>query len=191
RPGGRALEETRHRPRPGRPRIVGAPPWPVLDATPGASSTPPNSSPRYVSAVFTPPAPPTDVLGPADEDARVAALDRYLLALGPTADPQAERAIALADLVRTDRTVRRVDGLARAEGLSPRSLQRLFASYVGVGPKWVILRYRIHEALERAESDPQVDWAALAAELGYSDQAHLIRDFTATVGVPPTAFAPR
>ncbi|MFD0341619.1 DUF6597 domain-containing transcriptional factor [Streptomyces sp. NPDC127117] len=140
--------------------------------------------------VFTPSAPPSDVLGPADEDARVAALDRYLLALGPAADPQAERAMALADLVRTDRTVRRVGRLARAEGLSPRSLQRLFASYVGVGPKWVILRYRIHEALERAESDPQVDWAALAAELGYSDQAHLIRDFTTTVGVPPTAFAP-
>ncbi|MET9656457.1 helix-turn-helix domain-containing protein [Streptomyces sp. NPDC006510] len=140
--------------------------------------------------VFTPPAPPSDVLGPADEDARVAALDTYLLALGPEPDPQAERAMALVDLVRTDRTVRRVDELARIEGLSSRSLQRLFAAYVGVGPKWVILRYRIHEALERAEADPQVDWAALAAELGYSDQAHLIRDFTATVGVPPTAFAP-
>ncbi|MFI5768735.1 DUF6597 domain-containing transcriptional factor [Streptomyces sp. NPDC051658] len=140
--------------------------------------------------VFAPPAPPSDVLGPADEDARVAALDTYLLALGPEPDPQAERAMALVDLVRTDRTVRRVDELARAEGLSSRSLQRLFAAYVGVGPKWVILRYRIHEALERAESDRQVDWAALAVELGYSDQAHLIRDFTATVGVPPTAFAP-
>lgn len=61
----------------------------------------------------------------------------------------------------------------------------------GVGPKWVILRYRIHEALERAGSDPAVDWARLAADLGYSDQAHLVRDFTATVGAPPTAFAPR
>ncbi|MFF1646130.1 DUF6597 domain-containing transcriptional factor [Streptomyces sp. NPDC058240] len=140
--------------------------------------------------VFAPPAPPSDVLGPADEDARVAALDTYLLALGPEPDPQAERAMALVDLVRTDRTVRRVGELARAEGLSSRSLQRLFATYVGVGPKWVILRYRIHEALERAESDRQVDWAGLAVELGYSDQAHLIRDFTATVGVPPTAFAP-
>lgn len=132
---------------------------------------------------------PSTVLDPVDEDARVAALDAYLLALGPEPDPLADRAMALVDLVRTDRTVRRVDRLARAEGLSPRSLQRLFAAYVGVGPKWVILRYRIHEALERAESDPEVDWAALAAELGYSDQAHLVRDFTATVGVPPTAFA--
>ncbi|MGW1409583.1 AraC family transcriptional regulator [Streptomyces sp. NPDC002403] len=140
--------------------------------------------------VFAPPAPPSDVLGPADEDARVAALDAYLLALAPEPDPQAERAMALVDLVRTDRTVRRVGELARMEGVSSRSLQRLFATYVGVGPKWVILRYRIHEALERAESDRQVDWAALAAELGYSDQAHLTRDFTATVGVPPTAFAP-
>ncbi len=59
-----------------------------------------------------------------------------------------------------------------------------------MGPKWVILRYRIHEALERAESDPAVEWARLAADLGYSDQARLVRDFTATVGVPPTAFAP-
>ncbi|MCX4787467.1 MULTISPECIES: helix-turn-helix domain-containing protein [unclassified Streptomyces] len=140
--------------------------------------------------VFTPPAPPSDVLDPVDEDARVAALDAYLLALGPEPDPQAERAMALADLIRTDRTVRRVDELARVEGLSSRSLQRLFATYVGVGPKWVILRYRIHEALERAASDPEVDWAALAVELGYSDQAHLVRDFTATVGVPPTSFAP-
>ncbi|SFY37382.1 helix-turn-helix domain-containing protein [Streptomyces atratus] len=141
--------------------------------------------------VFASPAPPSDVLGPADEDARVAALDAYLLALASGPDPQAERAMALVDLVRTDRTVRRVGELARMEGVSSRSLQRLFATYVGVGPKWVILRYRIHEALERAESDRQVDWAALAAELGYSDQAHLTRDFTATVGVPPTAFAPR
>ncbi|MER8087895.1 DUF6597 domain-containing transcriptional factor [Streptomyces sp. NPDC058316] len=141
------------------------------------------------SASSAPATSPSTVLDPVDEDARVAALDTYLLALGPEPDPLADRAMALVDLVRTDRTVRRVDRLARAEGLSPRSLQRLFAAYVGVGPKWVILRYRIHEALERAESDPEVDWAALAAELGYSDQAHLVRDFTATVGVPPTAFA--
>jgi AraC-like DNA-binding protein len=131
------------------------------------------------------------VLDPAQEDARVAALDAYLLALAPEPDPQAERAMALVERVRTDRTVRRVDELARTEGLSARSLQRLFATYVGVGPKWVILRYRIHEALERAESDPEVDWAELAADLGYSDQAHLTRDFTSTIGAPPTALVNR
>jgi AraC-like DNA-binding protein len=132
---------------------------------------------------------PATILAPADEDARVAALDAFLLALGPRPDPQAELATALVDRIRTDRTIRRVGDFARAEGVSVRLLQRLFAGYVGVGPKWVILRYRIHEALERAETERAVDWAALAADLGYADQAHLVRDFTATVGVPPAAYA--
>lgn len=104
-------------------------------------------------------------------------------------DPQARLATELAALARTDRSLLRVDALARAGGLSVRSLQRLFSAYVGVGPKWVILRHRIHEALQRAGTDPEPDRAELAADLGYSDQAHLVRDFTATVGVPPTAFA--
>ncbi|MFI8521325.1 DUF6597 domain-containing transcriptional factor [Streptomyces sp. NPDC085481] len=135
----------------------------------------------------------TGVLSPEDDHERVAALDAFLLAHGPDPGhvPAAAEAMALVGQVRTDRTMRRVSALARSAGLSPRSLQRLFAAQVGVGPKWVILRYRIHEALERAESSPgdPPDWARLAAELGYSDQAHLVRDFTATVGVPPTAYA--
>ncbi|MEU7015391.1 helix-turn-helix domain-containing protein [Streptomyces sp. NPDC046385] len=138
------------------------------------------------------PAEAPGILSPAEDTARVAALDAFLLARGPDPDPAADQAMALVDLVRTDRAMRRVSVLAHEAGLSPRSLQRLFATYVGVGPKWVILRYRIHEALEHARAAPPAgtpDWSRLAAELGYSDQAHLVRDFTATVGVPPTAYA--
>ncbi|MGB8944654.1 MAG: helix-turn-helix domain-containing protein [Streptomyces sp.] len=131
------------------------------------------------------------VLSPDEEHARVAALDAFLLGLGPAPDPQADLAMALAERIRTDRGIRRVGEFAEAEGLSVRALQRLFSAYVGVGPKWLILRHRIHEALERAETDREVDWAALATTLGYADQAHLIRDFTTTVGVPPTAYAPQ
>ncbi|MDX3126952.1 helix-turn-helix domain-containing protein, partial [Streptomyces scabiei] len=132
---------------------------------------------------------PAPVLDPDDEDTRVAALDTFLTGLAPDPDPQADLAMALVTRIRADRTIRRVADFARAEGVSVRVLQRLFSAYVGVGPKWVILRYRIHEALERAETDRAVDWAALAADLGYADQAHLVRDFTATVGVPPRAYA--
>ncbi|MFJ7959772.1 DUF6597 domain-containing transcriptional factor [Streptomyces sp. NPDC096319] len=133
--------------------------------------------------------PAAAVLSPDEDHARVAALDAFLLARGPAPDPAAEQAMELVDLIRSDRSVRAVSRLSAASGLSARSLQRLFAGHVGVGPKWVILRYRIHEALERAEAAGAPDWAGLAAELGYSDQAHLVRDFTATIGVPPTAYA--
>ncbi|MFF7766866.1 DUF6597 domain-containing transcriptional factor [Streptomyces massasporeus] len=129
------------------------------------------------------------IVTPAGDRARVAALDAFLLSLPHAPDPQADLAIDLVRHIRADRTVRRVGDFARSEGLSVRALQRLFATCVGVSPKWVILRYRIHEALEQAGTRDDVDWAALAADLGYADQAHLVRDFTATVGVPPTAYA--
>ncbi|MFJ7419919.1 DUF6597 domain-containing transcriptional factor [Streptomyces uncialis] len=137
---------------------------------------------------------PDAFLAPDDDHARVAALDAFLLGLGPhgegpAPDPRADLATALADHVRLDRSLRRVTDLAREAGLTVRAVQRLFAAYVGVGPKWIILRHRVHEVLEHAENDRAVDWAALAADLGYADQAHLIRDFTATVGVPPAAYS--
>jgi len=132
---------------------------------------------------------PSRILDPAGEDERVAALDTFLLSLSPSPDPAAERAMELAHRVRTDRSVLRVERLAADAGLSVRTLQRLFATYVGVTPKWTILRYRVHEAMERATAHPGTDWSRLAAELGYSDQAHLIRDFTAAVGVTPSVYA--
>jgi AraC-like DNA-binding protein len=65
----------------------------------------------------------------------------------------------------------------------------LFADYVGVSPKWVMRRARLHEAASRADSGEVVDWAQLAFDLGYADQAHLTRDFTDTIGVPPAQYA--
>jgi AraC-like DNA-binding protein len=60
---------------------------------------------------------------------------------------------------------------------------------VGVSPKWVIQRYRLHEAAERLTADPSIAQSALASDLGYSDQAHFIRDFKSLVGTSPAAYA--
>jgi AraC-like DNA-binding protein len=72
--------------------------------------------------------------------------------------------------------------------LSKRPLQQLFNEYVGVGPKWVINRYRLHEVIERMAAQGPVSWTELALELGYFDQAHFIRDFKALVGCSPAAY---
>ncbi|MEU4333316.1 AraC family transcriptional regulator [Micromonospora lupini] len=119
---------------------------------------------------------------------RCRALDAALTAWAPDRDPAAEEAVRLAESIRADRTVLRVDDFAARHDVPVRRLQRLFTEYVGVGPKWVIRRYRLQEAVERAAGAP-LDWAGLAANLGYSDQAHLVRDFTAVAGVSPAAYA--
>ncbi len=81
--------------------------------------------------------------------------------------------------------------LAGRCGTSVRRVQRLFAEHVGVGPKWVIRRYRLHEITERLADGVDIDWAVLAADLGYADQPHLSRDFRKIFGEPPTSYAQR
>jgi AraC-like DNA-binding protein len=125
----------------------------------------------------------------ADDDAEM--IDRataLLIAVLPAVDPMVDQAAGLVALITEDQTLRRVDQLASVSGLTVRGLQRLFAEYVGVSPKWVMRRARLHEAALRADSGDPVDWGQLAAYLGYADQAHLTRDFTATLGVSPTRY---
>ncbi|MFI6443460.1 DUF6597 domain-containing transcriptional factor [Kitasatospora sp. NPDC050543] len=145
--------------------------------------------------------PAAEVLGPAvdevgravlaadDDGAIVRPVDAFLLSLLPAPDPIAEQIAVMVERIAAEPELVRVDQVADRFGISVRRLQRLFAEYVGASPKWVLRRSRLHEAATRADSGDGVDWAALAAELGYADQAHLTRDFTAVVGEPPTRYA--
>ncbi|MFG1807149.1 DUF6597 domain-containing transcriptional factor [Streptomyces sp. NPDC049040] len=129
-----------------------------------------------------------------DDLAQMAALaDRFLLGLLPALprDPQVAEVAALVEAITARPQLFRVDELARELGIPVRRLQRLFAEYVGASPKWVLRRARLHEAAARADAGTGIDWAALAADLGYADQAHLTRDFTAAVGAPPGRYAAR
>jgi AraC-like DNA-binding protein len=120
-------------------------------------------------------------------------VDRFLLGLLPALppDPQVAEVAALVETITASPQLFRVDELARELDLPVRRLQRLFAEYVGASPKWVLRRARLHEAATRADEGAGIDWAALAADLGYADQAHLTRDFTAAVGAPPARYAGR
>jgi AraC-like DNA-binding protein len=124
-------------------------------------------------------------------EAMSAVADRHLLAHLPPPDPQVARLAALVAQVAADPAMLSVQALANRAGLSVRSLQRLFDRYVGASPKWVINRYRLHEAIARVQEGRVVDWAELALSLGYFDQAHFIGDFPRRVGRPPGEYARR
>jgi AraC-like DNA-binding protein len=111
-------------------------------------------------------------------------VEELLRAHRPPPDATAESVADLVERIAGEPELTRVDSVAALYGTSVRGLQRLFAEYVGVGPKWVIRRYRLHEITERLAAGGPVDWAGLAAELGYADQAHLVRDFRSMVGDP-------
>jgi AraC-like DNA-binding protein len=127
-----------------------------------------------------------DAAGP---DGAPALVDHFLAERVPTEVQPGEGVSDLIEKVAADPALLRVEDLADRAGVSPRQLQRRFAEHVGVSPKWVIRRYRLYEAAERAARGTDVRWADLAAELGFSDQAHLTREFTRALGMPPDRYA--
>ena len=130
----------------------------------------------------------------ADPEAWVARLGDWVLARSPRPDPVAREVGCLVAMIEADRSLRRVDDLAAASGIGVRTLQRLFREYVGASPKWVIRRRRLldaAEAIHAGDAGDEVGWAELAQSLGYADQSHLVRDFTAAVGEPPAAYTRR
>lgn len=126
-----------------------------------------------------------------DKDhSRATAVEAILRTAAPRPDARAGEAGKLVRLIRDDVSIRRVEDILHRTGGTKRALQRLFEHYIGASPKWVIQRYRLHEAAERLKAGG-VSGSRLALELGYADQAHFIRDFKAIVGVSPGAYARR
>jgi AraC-like DNA-binding protein len=121
-------------------------------------------------------------------EGRCAAAERFLLSRVRRLSNRAEQLRDLVERVAISRELLRSEQLAIALGSDSRSLQRLFRRYVGASPKWVIQRYRLHEAAERLKASCCVDLAELALELGYADQSHFTRDFTKLIGRTPASF---
>jgi AraC-like DNA-binding protein len=144
--------------------------------------------------------PVPDCLGGAVGQALVANIDREGLEAASAAmeerlapyvdldDPALELIEAVIRSMRDMPPDIKVEAIARAHHLAPRTLQRLFRRYVGVGPKWVLRRLRIHQAVELLTLSPTTPWTRLALDLGYYDHAHFIRDFRLVVGRSPAEY---
>lgn len=128
------------------------------------------------------------VLGADDDAGMVAAAETLLMRVLPPPDPQVERIHAILQVLQQDLRLTQVRDLAERAGMSERTLQQLFSNHVGVTPKWVICRYRLHEAADKLAGGEPVDLAGLAQSLGYFDQAHFTRDFRKLVGKAPAEY---
>jgi AraC-like DNA-binding protein len=146
-------------------------------------------------------APLDDVWGRAGRDlcgellgarSRADVMDHLARALALRASPAFET--ASGQLAR--RAVRlleegevRVESVADRLGVTARHLRRAFTENVGIGPKDFARTVRLQRALRLAATSG--DWARIAADAGYYDQAHLIAEFRQLVGRTPGALFKR
>jgi AraC-like DNA-binding protein len=85
----------------------------------------------------------------------------------------------------------RIAALASDIGWSRKHLVDRFRSELGLAPKPIARMMRFHHASRLARGGACSGWAGIAAESGYADQAHLVREFSTLAGETPTAWARR
>jgi AraC-like DNA-binding protein len=111
-----------------------------------------------------------------------------LAALDPDPDLRYDELLGIVADMLGDRSLLTVKEVGRRHGMTARTLQRLFLHFIGVGPKWVLARYRMHDVVTDLDDGYGGTLTDLAQRYGWYDQAHFIRDFVALVGVPPRAY---
>jgi AraC-like DNA-binding protein len=110
-------------------------------------------------------------------------------------------ALALAlHQIDTARGRLHIESLARSVGASRQHLARMFDAHVGLRPKFVARVARLRHAMAIATRSNQIaaarsprrrpllSWSAVAADVGYADQSHMVADFVALTGSSPAAW---
>lgn len=81
-----------------------------------------------------------------------------------------------------------VRALARQLRTTERTIERRVQERVGLSPIMLKRVLRFRRAFQWLDRAPRGDWTGIAANAGYFDQAHLIRDFRQFAGAPPGTF---
>lgn len=158
----------------------GAPAWQLTDAPPLTLADAFGADGAVLAEVIA--------RGGRTVEAHVGAVETFLLRRLPEPDSNVATLHRMIAALLAEPAGLRAADLAERYGMSQRTLQRLFRRYVGVGPKWVLQRYRVHQAAELLADGEHDDWAAMAVDLGYFDQAHFVNDFRAVVGTTPAQY---
>ena len=104
--------------------------------------------------------------------------------------PSWRRRFALVDEFLLDR-LERGPRPSPEVGWSHKHLIARFSQQVGLRPKTAARLVRLNRVWRRLDERRPLDWGQVAADAGYADQAHLIRDFHQFTGTTPTQFQAR
>jgi len=119
---------------------------------------------------------------------RFALVDSFLLERldqGPRPSPEVSHALTVLEETRGQQPIGQ---LAAETGWSHKHLITRFKRQVGMTPKTAARLIRF-ETVRRRLTGGSLGWARIAAEAGYADQSHLVREFRQFSGLTPTAFA--
>lgn len=121
----------------------------------------------------------------ADPIERVRAIERVLRRRLGSRRPADETVSRAVTAILHSRGRASIDDIARAAGTSGRNLERRFTPRIGLTPKMFSRVIRFRRVMTSIRNGRPTSWSRLAADAGYYDQSHLIREFKAFSGLTP------
>ncbi|GFE83845.1 AraC family transcriptional regulator [Steroidobacter agaridevorans] len=112
-------------------------------------------------------------------------LDQILLEVLRHTPPVRSYIDGVVQHIETHRGHLRIDDVAARFGKSRRQMERVFLQTVGVPLKFFCMISRLRHAADLIVHPASRSLTAAAHDAGYSDQAHMTRDFTRLAGVSP------
>jgi AraC-like DNA-binding protein len=130
------------------------------------------------------------VINANSDDERVRLVENFMLGQfsGRDFDNRLEEAVRIMQRNQAGTTVA---GISKRVGWCERQFERQFMRKIGMSPKALLRTVRFQNLLQLARSGEATGWASLAVDCGFSDQAHLIREFKRFSGEPPEMFLRR
>lgn len=126
------------------------------------------------------------LLAPAfDSDDEATRIERTTGALDRSLDSRRTVVAESADALVRQWGMIPVGVLAAGAGLGARQLERRFLDEVGMTPKRLARISRFQRVFQAMERRP-IGWTRVAAECGYYDSSHLVRDFREFAGEAPS-----
>lgn len=127
------------------------------------------------------------LLHAADAQARLALLEHWLLQRCQPGrlHPAIDFALGVLDGCPQ---VQRIGGIVDASGLSARRFGTLFREQVGIGAKRYARLQRFRATVASVTRGQPIEWARVAADCGFHDQPHLVREFREFSGMTPSAY---
>jgi len=129
-----------------------------------------------------------DLCAAAGEDAQFLVIEQYLSRKLKDAAPIHPAVSYAVERLSGEGGLRSIRKIQLDTGFSHTRFIQLFREQVGLTPKLFGRVRRFHALLGCIEKGLPVNWAELATDYGYFDQAHLIHDFRAFAGVTPLEY---
>ena len=118
----------------------------------------------------------------------VGVFGRWLSVRAGVVPPAARHANALVEVLMGDDGANTPAEAAARLTVSTRTLERMTHRYIGIPPAAIIRRRRLQVAAQRIREKPELPLAAIAADLGYADHAHLTAEFRSVLGFKPSVY---